>query len=386
MSPVRVLHVITRLDRGGSAANTLLTVARLPPPFRQSLVYGRTREMPRLALELGARVEMVEIPQLVRDPSPLDDLVALFKIYRFIRRGKFHLVHTHTSKAGILGRLAARLAGVPRIVHTPHGHCFTGYAGRTLTRLFIVLERWAATFTDRLIGLTDQEVRDHLDRRIGRPGQWLSIPSGIEAEWFETTPAEARAARAALGLPPDVLLVGSVGRFEPVKGHVHLLEAFSALAPRFPDLYLALVGDGELLPELRSRASRGGLAARVLFLGWRDDVAALLRALDLFVFPSLNEGMGRALVEAMAAGLPIVASRAGGIPDVLEQGEAGMLVEAGSAEALAHGIETLLLDPTLRVRLGKTARDRARSYSAEGMLQEIEAVYRQLLGIEGGRR
>jgi len=383
---VRILHLITRLDRGGSATDTLLTVARLPPFFRQCLVYGRTRELPRLALELQGRIKTEEIPELVREISPAKDLVALVKLYRFIRRGGFDLVHTHTSKAGILGRVAARLARVPHLVHTPHGHVFTGYSGRSLTTLFILLERWAAIFTDRIIGLTDQEIRDYLERGIGRPEQFVTIPSGIEVAGLEQVVAEGEAVKVSLGLPASARLIGSVGRLEPVKGHRYLLEAFATLAPRVPDLYLTLVGDGELLPELRSLARRSGLADRVLFLGWRDDVPSLLRAFDLFVFPSLNEGMGLALVEAMAAGLPIVAARAGGIPEVLGEGAAGLLVEAGSAAGLARGIETLLLDPALRDRLGKAARGRAHGYSVEMMLRKIEDLYCELLAVKGAKR
>ncbi len=382
---VRILHVITRLDRGGSATNTLLTVAGLPPLFQQSLIFGRTREFPKLYLELQGKVEMVEVPELVRNPSPVKDVLAFFKLYRLIRRGRFDLVHTHTSKAGILGRLAARLAAVPRIVHTPHGHIFTGYAGRALTTLFIFLERWAAGFTDRLIGLTDQEIQDHLTRKIGRPEQFVRIESGVDFTRFERIgESDKDAVRASLGLPFSAFLIGSVGRLEPVKGHKYLLQAFSLLAPRFPHLHLALVGEGEELPRLQTLTFREGLSDRVHFLGWRDDIPTLLQTFDLFVFPSLNEGMGRALVEAMAAGLPIVASRAGGIPEVLGEGEAGLLVEAGSASALAQGIEKLLLDSELRVQLGKVAKERSRRYSVEVMFHKLEALYRGLLEGEQG--
>ena len=383
---MRILHLITRLDRGGSATNTLLTVAGFPSLFGQSLIYGRTREFPQLALNLRQQVEMMELPDLVRSPSPLKDLVAFWKIYRLLRRGRFDLIHTHTSKAGLLGRIAARLAGVPHIVHTPHGQAFNGYAGRMLTALFVLLERWAATFTDRIIGLTDQEIRDNLERRIGRPEQFVSIPSGIDLKRFERREREPADVKASLGLSPSSRLIGSVGRLDPVKGHTYLLDAFAVLAPRFPDLHLALVGDGELLPELRCRAQQAGLTDRVLFLEWREDVPDLLLAFDLFVFPSLSEGMGRGLVEAMAAGLPIVATRVCSIPEVLAEGEAGCLVEPGSALALARGIETLLLDPELRSRLAKAARERAQSYSVETMLQKIEAVYQGLLESGNGIR
>ncbi len=376
---MRILHLITRLDRGGSATNTLLTVAGIPPPFEQSLIYGRTRDFPQLARTLERQVEMQELPDLIRSPSPLKDLVAFWKIYRLLRRGRFDLIHTHTSKAGILGRFAARMAGVPHIIHTPHGQAFNGYAGRLMTALFILVERWAATFTDWIIGLTDQEVRDNLERGIGEPGQFVSIPSGIDLKPFarrDKSPAEVK---TSLGLSPSARLIGSVGRLDRVKGHTYLLDAFGVLAPRFPDLYLALVGDGEMLLDLRSRVEQSGLTDRILFLGWREDIPDLLHAFDLFVFPSLSEGMGRALVEAMASGLPIVATRVCSVPEVLAEGKAGYLVEPANSAALAQGIETLLLDPALCSRLANAARERAPRYSVETMLHKIQALYQDLL-------
>lgn len=380
---IRILHVITRLDRGGSALSTLQTAAGLSPRFRQRLVYGRTREFPRLDPGILQRLDLVELPQLVREPAPVKDLVALVQLYRLIRGSRVDLVHTHTSKAGILGRLAARLAGVPHIVHTPHGHYFVGgYAGRALTHLFVRLERWAARFTDRIVGLTEQEIRDHVARGIGRPEQFVVIPSGIALPEFGAT-ADAPALRAALGLPASATVVGAVGRLEPIKGHRYLLEAVGRLAPRCPDLHVALVGDGELLAELRHDAERAGLASRAHFLGWREDVATLLHAFDLFALPSLNEGQGRALVEAMAAGLPIVASAAGGIPEVLAGGAAGLLVPPADAGALARAIETLLADPALRARLGAAARERAGRYTVEASLRTLEALYDELLGFGG---
>lgn len=368
---LRILHIITRLDRGGSSINTLMTAAGLPPPFRQCLVFGQTRELPQLALELRGKAEMIELPQLVRHLSPVRDCVALWHLYRHIHQGAFDLVHTHTSKAGVLGRVAARLAGVPRVVHTPHGHVFAGYAGKALTILFILLERWAAIFTDQIIGLTDREIQDHLERKIGKPEQYRSIPSGIEIERFRQRDQEKDAGQECI--------IGSVGRLEPVKGHVYLLEAFAILAPHFPRLRLVLVGDGPLRAELQDLAGRLRIAERVCFPGWREDVSTLLQTFDLFAFPSLNEGMGRALVEAMAAGLPIVACRSGGIPEVLAEGQAGLLVEAGHAPALARGIERLLRDPELCRRMGQAAQARAQRYSREGMLEQIETLYRELL-------
>lgn len=393
---VRILHVITRLDRGGSATNTLLTVSGLPAPFRSSVLYGRTQELPTLPPELWGKVELREMPSLVRRIAPLNDLVALFQLYRIIRRGRFDLVHTHTSKAGILGRLAASVTGVPCIVHTPHGHYYTGYTGRVLTTLLVLLERWASTITDRIIGLTHQEICDYLARNIGRPTQYVCIPSGIDLVHFRRPTPGSSPCAADGSFPPGIersdvprwggepcqrapWIIGSVGRLEAVKGHRYLLEAFASLAPRFPQLRLVLVGDGPLRGPLHVCAEQLGVRSRVQFLGWRDDVAALLPRFDLFAFPSLNEGMGRALVEAMAAGLPIVAFRAGGVPEVLGEGDAGLLVDLGDVPALAGAIETLLRDAALRSRLGSAAQVRAHDYSVEGMLAKIEALYRELL-------
>ncbi len=380
----RILHLITRLDRGGSAENTLLTVAGLAPPFRPTLLAGRTREPSPLLARLADTVEVEMVPELVRPISPGRDLVALYRIYRRLRRERVDLVHTHSSKAGILGRVAARWAGVPRLVHTPHGHVFTGYAGPAVTGLYVRLERWAARFTDRIVGLTDREAQDHLARGIGRPDQFVTIPSGVPLAAFEAPAVPPERVKAALGLPPDARVIGSVGRLEPIKGHRVLVEAFQQLAPRAPDVALVLAGDGELAAPLRAACNRAGLAGRVRFLGWRTDVPDLLHAFDVFVLPSLNEGMGRALVEAMAAGRPIVASRAGGIPEVLGDDEAGILVQPGEARALAAAIETCLAEPDLGARLGKAARERARRYSVEAMVEKLEALYRELL-TPGGR-
>jgi glycosyltransferase involved in cell wall biosynthesis len=383
---VRVLHVITRLDADGSATNTVLTAHRLTPRFRSALAFGPVTRLPPLAEAARDVVELIEIPDLVRDPAPVQDVRALIRLWRIMRHGQYDLVHTHTSKAGFLGRLAARLAGVTRIVHTPHGHVFGGgYARPWLTRVFAMLERWAARHTDRIVTLTELEIRDYLALRIGRREQYACIPSGVDLDAIASGPEPSAAARARLGLPASAIVIGSVGRLEPVKGHLHLLEAFIELAPRHPALYLTILGEGPLRAALVDRAAAVGLADRVRLPGRRDDVPALLPALDAFVFPSLNEGMGRALVEAMAAGLPVVASRAGGIPEVLEDGRAGLLVDPGDPGALARGIEAVLTDAELAKRLARAARARARGYTLDEMLRRIEAMYRELLGPRGHR-
>jgi glycosyltransferase involved in cell wall biosynthesis len=377
---LRVLHLITRLDRGGSADNTLLTAARTAPArFACTVAAGPSPEAGGAALvEVQARgVPVLRVPHLVRHPSPVTDLRAVGEILGIIRAGRFDLVHTHTSKAGFLGRLAARMARVPAVVHTPHGHVFYGYYGPLVTRLFAAAERWAAWRTDRLVALTVREVDDHLALGIGRPEQFRVIHSGIDFAAFDADPTPGRQVRVELGIPAEALVVGTLGRLTAVKGQDCLVAALASLA--LPQLWLLLVGDGEERSALAAQAQALGVADRVVFAGWRQDVHRVLRAMDLFALPSLNEGMGRALVEAMYTGLPVVATAVGGVPELIVPGSTGLLVPPRAAADLAAAIRSLVADPEARARLGQQARACAAGYSAAGMVAAIEAMYDELI-------
>lgn len=380
---IRVLHVITRLDPGGSTENTLLTLRGLDRRrFQCELLYGRTALLPAVAValrdELG--LPLREVPRLLRRVAPAQDSLALAHLWRYIRRGRFALVHTHSSKAGFLGRVAAGLAGVPRIVHTPHGHIFDGYFGPLATGIFIRLERWAARFTDRIITLTDQEQRDHLARGVGRPGQFVTIPSGVDLKALPR-PGETRAAvRKAMGVADDAPLVGTVARLVPVKGLAYLLDGTRRILESAPEVTLLIVGDGDLRDELESRARALGVGGRVRFVGFREDAARWIAALDVFVLPSINEGMGRVLVQAMALEVPVVASRVGGMPEVTGDGDAGILVPPRDPAAIAEAVARLLGDPALRRALGKRGAERAQAFAVERMIAGLEDLYETLGG------
>lgn len=371
---IRVLHIITRLDVGGSTEGTVLAATRLPrPEFLCSLISGRTTDPPPgLAESLGrAGVSWIQIPHLRRAMSPLADCRALWTLWRLIRRMPADIVHTHSSKAGFLGRLAARAAGAPHIVHTPHGHIFDGYFSAMATRLFSLLERLAARWTDRIITLSDQEARDHLARGIGRPGQFVTIPSGVELDAVSTAPP----ARLVAGGP----VVGAVARLVPVKGLHHLLDAAPAVLRGCPETRFLLVGDGEMRPALEEQARALGLTDRVTFTGFREDVPSVMGGMDVVVLPSLNEGMGRVLVMAMALGKPIVATRVGGVAELLAHGEAGLLVPPRDPRALAEAITTLLQDPSRARSLAEAGRRRASRYSAASMLDALAKLYREVV-------
>jgi glycosyltransferase involved in cell wall biosynthesis len=387
---IKVIHVITRFDKGGSAENTFLTLCGLDRskynlvlvkgPSEESQMGDREQEAVKANLTEAetAGVRIITVRELVRNLSPGLDLKAFLSLYRIFREEKPHIVHTHTSKAGILGRWAALLARVPIILHTPHGHVFWGYFGFMQTGLFIVLEKITALFTDRIIALTDQERADHLRFHIAPDKKFTTIHSGADLSLFNAALYDRSKMKTDLHIPPDDLVVGTVGRLTPVKGQIHLLEAAAKVFAVRPDTTFVFLGDGELQPELQKRAAEMGVADRVRFPGWRPDAAAIMSVFDVFALPSLNEGMGRVLVEAMALSKPIIASRIGGITDLVVHGKNGLLVPPRDANAIAEAIFVLLGDEPRRKVMGGEGRRMAEGFSAEGMIEKINALYEQL--------
>ena len=382
---IRVLHVITRLTLGGSSENTLATVVGLASAgYAGALAVGLAESEAAVvddARRRGCRV--VDVPALGREVRPLRDLAALRQLTALMRRERPRIVHTHTSKAGLLGRLAARLARVPAVIHQPHGHVFYGYWGAPRTALYVALERRAARWTDRIVTLTERGTAEHLARGIGRPGQYATVPSGVPTAALRAAAPPRAAARARLGLAPDAYVVAGLGRLVPVKGFDLLVEALPRLAAEVPSARVLLVGDGPERAALEARARALGVAARLHVTGATPEVAAHLAAADVLAAPSRNEGMGRALVEAMALGLPVVATAVGGIPAVVEDGGCGRLVPPGDADALAAALAGLGRDARLRETLGRAAVVRAEAFSSEVALARMRAVYDALARAKG---
>jgi glycosyltransferase involved in cell wall biosynthesis len=251
--------------------------------------------------------------------------------------------------------------------------------------VFVSLERRAARWCDRIVTLTDRGREDHLAWGVGEFDQFVTIPSGVPLEPFRKAGIGREAARASLGLPNDAYVLGCVARLVPVKGQVYLLEAAARLVETIPSLRLVLVGGGERREALEARATSGPLEGKVVFTGMVLDPRPALAAMDLFVMPSLNEGQGRAVVEAMAAGLPVVASAVGGLPEVLDGGAAGVLVPPADAEALARVIERLASSPEEAARLSEAGIRRADRYSEATMIDATASLYSELLsGPTGG--
>lgn len=379
------LHLITRLTLGGSSQNTIDSVVALERVGVRTILaagdVGQEISLVERARARGCRI--VLLPALGREVSAGRDLKALWEVFRLIRRERVVLIHTHTSKAGFVGRLAAWFARVPAIVHTPHGHIFYGYYGRALTAVFVGLERLAARLTDRIVALTGPEMEEHLERRVGRREQFRVIPSGVDLESIRGEAPPYGTARAWLKVEPKTHLIVGLGRLEPIKGFQSLVKALPLVLSAIPSARLLLVGEGSLRMALEADARALGVADRLEIAGVRPDAATFLAAADLVVVPSLNEGMGRVLVEAMALGRPVVATRAGGIPAVVGDGQTGSLVPPNDPPALARAVSELLKDPGLRQRMGEAGCRRAEQFSLAVMEARLLELYRGLCAEKG---
>jgi glycosyltransferase involved in cell wall biosynthesis len=380
---IKVLHIITRLDKGGSAENTFLTVKGLDKKKYDVILMSGPVQDP--SQERRTQVEECGIPYihnpvLVRNINMVYDAIALFKIWRFLAKEKFDVVHTHTSKAGLLGRFAARLTGTPLVVHTPHGHVFFGYFGPLKTKIFILFEKLANRMTDRIVALTHSEKEDYISYRTCPEEKLKVIHSGIELNKFQGLPlAEKIKLKKEVGLPEDSFVVGTAGRLVPVKGPEFLIKASQAIIPKHPNTYFLFAGDGPLKEDLQKKAKEAGGEKNIVFLGWRDDIAHILSIFDVFCLPSLNEGMGRVLVEAMAHGIPIVASEVGGIPDLVTHGKNGFLVPPKDPEELAKHIQILIEDEEKRKKMGEAGKKMAPRFSHDTMVKNIAELYEKLL-------
>lgn len=389
--PTRVHRVIARLNVGGPAMHVVnLTRAMNDGPWRTRLVAGSVGEeegdMTYYARERG--VSVTEIPALSREIRPLADLGALWTLWRLFRRDRPTVVHTHTAKAGTLGRLAAALARVPVRIHTYHGHVLGGgYFSPARTRLFLEVERQLARLTSRLVVLTEHQARE-MSQELGvAPRERFSVvPLGLELDRFAAVdrPGLGGPVRRELGLGTDEAVVGIVGRLVPIKNHELFLEALArargeAARAGAPAVRGVVVGAGEREGELRRRAEGLGLDGdAVLWLGWRRDLPRLYAALDLVALTSHDEGTPVALLEALAAGTPVVAREVGGVGEVLRNAGAGRLVPSGAGpEEWARALLDALGPGWARGLPGAVRSAVARRYSVERLVGDLAALYEE---------
>ncbi len=367
------------MNIGGPARHVTILTAHASPEFDAVLLTGETAEregsLESEAVAAGARV--VHVPRLRRALNPFADIGAIVWLYRYFRRERPVIVATHTAKAGTLGRTAAWLAGVPVVVHTFHGHVLDGYFGRVTTSFFLLIERALGRVTTRFIAISPEIAAD-LDRlRIGR-GKVTVVRLGLDLD--HVIDGRRGRLRADLRIPADAPVVGIVGRLVPIKAHDVFLAAASRLAERDPGVHFAIVGDGELWSHLHDVAHAAGLGERVHFAGWRADLADVYADLDVVVCCSRNEGTPVSVIEACAAGLPVVGTAVGGMTDIITDGLNGLLVPTGDAAALSAAIGGLISDPARRSSMGAAGRKMVlERYGASRMVNELKQVYSELL-------
>jgi glycosyltransferase involved in cell wall biosynthesis len=386
-SPVRVLRVIARLNMGGPALHvTYLARGLAARGYETTLVageVGRGEESMAFVAD-RAGVEVVRLPGLSRDLSPLRDAVAAWRVARIIRRVRPDVVHTHTAKAGAIGRAAALLAGPgrrPVVVHTFHGHVLRGYFGRAGTVLFRAIETALARATDRLVAVSP-EVRDELVALHVAPRRKFSVVRlGIELEPRVRFDGDTAEHRRRHGIGAERFVVGWFGRMTAVKRTDDLLTMLAGLRERGVDALLLLVGDGDDRDRLEQRAHDLGLARSCLFVGYQEDVAPWYAICDAVVLTSASEGTPVTIIEALAAGRPVVATKVGGVPDVVDDGETGFLVRPRDTHALAERLEILARDPQRREAMGAAGRERMlERYAVDRLVDDIDELYRELLG------
>jgi glycosyltransferase involved in cell wall biosynthesis len=386
--PVRVAHIITRLILGGAQENTLYTAIgqHRDPRFDVTLICGvdEAGEGNMFVEANRAGVRTVVLPTLLREIRPLTDLKALVRLYLILRNGSFDLVHTHSSKAGIVGRIAARLAGVPVVVHTIHGVAFHDFQSAWKNNLYVALERLCAPLSDRIISVSQRLGEAAIARHIGGAGQHLTIFSGIELDLFlsvrERLTVEQAKVRA--GIPPDAPVVGKIARMFPLKGHAQFLEAAALIAREVPGAYFLLVGDGPLRDDLRRDAETLGIGNRLVMVGRvpPDMVPDYMQAMDVVVHTSLREGIARVLPQAGAVGKPVVTFDLDGAPEVVRDGVSGYLVPPLDTGAIARRVTELLRDETRRRTCGEAGRAfAAEHFSVERMVERINALYLELV-------
>jgi glycosyltransferase involved in cell wall biosynthesis len=369
--PIKILRITGPLNLSGPALHAVLLVKKLgPPDYESILVAGLMRET-------QFDVDAIILPELDPSLNIVTNLIAFWKLYRIIRDKQPDIVHTHTMKAGFWGRLAAKWAGVPVILHTYHEYPFHGYFSKGRTRRFVWLERVAARVSDTIIVLSESLRTALADTyRITRRSRITVLPIGLNLEAFAAIKQHHGGFRKQWNIPDDAPLIGIIGRLMPVKNHSLFVEAAAHIHRDLPDARFVIVGDGDLRDELEAQVAALGLREVVVFTGWQPDVAAVYGDLDVNVISSINEGTPLPVIESLAAGCPVVATAVGGLPDLLDGGALGRLVPSGDAKVLASAILETLQNPPDVTIARRAMLDR---YSVDRLVRDLDGLYRGLL-------
>ena len=376
---INILYVITKLELGGAQKQLLTLVRGLDKekfsPYiitaYDGLLVDAAKDIPNLKL---IRCKLFE-----RDIRPVQDILVLFFLYYFIKINNIDIVHTHSSKAGILGRLAAKTAGIKIIIHTVHGWSFHNYQIKAAYYFYLFLEKICAAFSSAIIVVSQWDKDWALQQAVGRQDKYRLIRYAVNYEEFKNSIGPSQI-RKELGLCETDLVVGMVACFKPQKSPLDFIKLASAINKDFPDAKFILVGDGVLRKKICALIDKFNLKEKVILTGWRNDIVQILSCLDIFVLTSLWEGLPIVVLEAMAAGLPVVATDTGGIREVVLHGKTGYLVNPRDVQALRDKLKELLMQPYLRKEFGKLAVStlNPNEYSLSKMIKNTTQLYSEL--------
>ena len=372
---MKICHIVGDSAFGGGSKIVLQLSERAILEGHSVSVVATNEEFVCCLQAIGANA--INLDCIRREIRPLDDLRGLFRLAECLRKNQFDLVQTHTSKAGVIGRVAAKLARVPSIVHTVHGFAFHEYSSKFVIFLVSSIERFAATMSNRIVTVSNCHREWALTLKIASPEKIVAIPNGIDPL---SVPAEfdREAFRRSLGVGDTEMLVVSIGRLSSQKGFSYLLDAVAALPAHEPTCKFIIVGEGPMRRELEDSIARHELHDRLTLLGFRRDIAEFYAAADLIVQPSFREGLSISLLEAMAAGCPIITTSIKSNVEVIGNSEAAVLVPAMDSEALSQAIGQLLDDCPARDRMARTALSCFENdYTSSRMLDRYMELYRE---------
>ncbi len=376
---MRVLHLHTLPIVSGSGIHTLLTMKGLLERGYQVCFASKPEgDLEREVVKNG--IEFKPIKYFRQEINLFFDFLAFLELIRLIKNQKFTIVHTHNSKAGFLGRVAAKFCGVPIVIHTIHGFSFHEDENFLRRKLFIFLEKFAAKFSDKLIAVSTPLMDWGLNLNIGSKQAYCVIPDGIEMEKFRNI-SNTMELKKEFGISDNELVVGVVAKLWQGKGHDTILEAAPEVIKSVPNVKFIFVGEGPLRERLKELVSKKGLNDKIIFAGFRADVAGVTSIFDVSVLVSHFEGLGRVILEAFILGKPVVATKVGGIPEIVKDGENGFLIPPKNSASFAVALTKLLKCKELRLRMGENGRKMMvdNRFSAGKMVEDIDRVYKELI-------
>ena len=382
---IKVAHLIARMISGGADENTLFTVKGLnKEAYEIDLICGEESDEGILRKITNENIHIIQLKGLKWELNFLYDPVVLIKLIQLMRKNHYDIVHTHTTKAGILGRIAAGIAGVPMIVHGLHGSTFQAFNSGLLNWLLFLLERLTGRFTDAYISVSRVLSEKYVEKGIGKKENYHTVYSGMDLDAFYGVKGkiDCREKRRKLGIGLEDFVIGNVARLETRKGHKFLIDAFKNIVEKQKDsrIKLLIIGEGNKREDLKNYVQELNLKDKVIFTGYRKDVEELIAVMDIFALTSLREGLPRVLVQAAAVGIPSVAFNVDGVSEIIKDNVNGFLIEAKNLEQLENRIRQYMNDKDLVFLHGRNGREFIENkWSIKGMVDRIDQIYQKLI-------